>query len=83
MLLRDVIGQSILWHKQDIILTTSSPHPPLQNLERVVEVGEIFSLSRDHIPDMPHSSPPPSEHVPDEMPQRSLARTEQVYDEMP
>ena len=65
-------------------MTASSPPPPLPNLERVVEVGEIFSLSRDpHIPEMPHSSPPPSEHVPDEMPQPSLARTEQVHHEIP
>ena len=40
--------------------------PPLPNLEQVVEAGEIFSPSRDpHIPEIPHSSPPPSEHVPD------------------
>ena len=32
---------------------------------------------------MPHSSPPPSEHVPDETPQPSPARKEQVHDEMP
>ena len=84
MLLGDIMGQFILWYKRDIILTASSPPPPLPNLERVVEVGEIFSPSRDpHIPEMPHSSPPPSEHVPDEMPQPSLARTEQVHDEMP
>ena len=81
MLLEDVMGQFILWHKQDIILTASSSHPSLPNLERVVEVGEIFSPSRDHhIPEMPHSSPPPSEHVPDK-PQPSLAHT--VHDEMP
>ena len=61
-----------------------TPPPPLPNLERVVEVGEIFSPSRDpHIPEMPYSSPPPSEHVPDEMPQPSPAHTEQVHDEMP
>ena len=82
VLLRDVMGQFILWHKWDIILTTSSPHPPLPNLEQVVEVGEIFSPSRDHhIPEMPHSSPSPSEHAPNK-PQPSLARTEQVHDEM-
>ena len=53
-------------------------------LSRVVEVGEIFSPSRDHhIPEMPHSSPPPSEHVPNEMPQPSPAHTKQVHDEMP
>ena len=64
-------------------MTASSPHPPLPNLERVVEVDEIFSPSRDHhIPEMPHSSPPPSEHVSDK-PQPSPARTEQVHDEMP
>ena len=74
VLLGDVMGQFILWHKWDIILTACSPPPPPQNLERVVEVGEIFSPSRDHhIPKMPHSSPPPSKHVPDEMPQPSLA----------
>ena len=74
VLLGDVMGQFILWHKWDIILTASSLPPPLSNLERVVEDGEIFSPSRDpHIPEMPHSSPPPSEHVPDEMPQPSLA----------
>ena len=78
VLLGDIMGQFILWHKRDIILTTSSPPPPLPNLERVVEVREIFSPSRNHhIPEMPHSSPPPSEHVP------SPARTEQVHDEMP
>ena len=83
VLLRDVMGQFILWHKRDIILTASSPPPPLSNLEQVVEVGEIFSLSCDyHIPKMPHSSPPPSELVPDK-PQPSPARTEQVHDEMP
>ena len=83
MLLGDIMGQFILKHKWDIILTASSPYPPLLNLERVVEVREIFSSSRDHhIPEMPYSSPPPSEHVPDK-PQPSLARTEQVHDEMP
>ena len=81
---RDVMGQFILWHKRDIILTASLPPLPLSNLERVVEDGEIFSPYRDHhIPKMPHSSPPPSKHVPDEMPQPSLACTEQVHDEMP
>ena len=55
---------------------------PLPNLERVVEVGAIFSPSRDHhIPEMPHSSLPPSEYVPDK-PQPSPGRTEQVHDEM-
>ena len=84
MLLKDVMVQFILWHKWDIILTASSLPPPLSNLERVVEDGEIFSPSRDHhILEMPHSSLPPSEHVPDEMPQPSPARTEQVHDEMP
>ena len=69
---------------EDIILTASSPLPPLSNLERVVEDGETFSPSYDHhIPEMPHSSLPPSEHVPDEMPQPSPACTEQVHDEMP
>ena len=42
VLLKDIMGQFILWHKRDIILTASSPHPPLSNLERVIEVGEIF-----------------------------------------
>ena len=42
VLLRDVMGQFILWHKQDTILTISSPHPPLPNLERVVEVRRYF-----------------------------------------
>ena len=56
---------------------------PLPNLERVVEVGEIFLPSHDHhISEMPHSSPPPSEHVPDK-PQPSPAPTEQVHNEMP
>ena len=78
------MGQFILWHKRDIILTASSPPPPLLILERVVEVGEIFSPSHDHhIPEMPHSSPSPSEHVPNEMPQPSPACTKQVHDEMP
>ena len=64
-------------------MTASSPPLPLPNLEQVVEVGEIFSSSRDHhIPEMPHSSPSPSEHVPNK-PQPSLAHTEQVHDEMP
>ena len=84
MLLGDVMGQFILWHKRDIILTAASPPPPLPNLEQVVEVREIFSPSHDHhIPEMPHFFPSPSEHVPDEMPQPSPARTEQVHDEMP
>ena len=66
VLLEDVMWQFILWHKWDIILTASSPPLPLPNLERVVEDGEIFSPSRDHhIPEMPHSSPSSSEHVPD------------------
>ena len=83
MLLKDVMGQFILWHTWDIILTASSLHRPLLNLERVVEVEKIFSPSCDHhIPEMPHSSPPPNEHVPDK-PQPSPARTEQVHDEMP
>ena len=83
-MLLDVMEQFILWHKRDIILTASSPPPRLSNLERVVEDREIFSSSCDHhIPEMPHSSPPLSEHVPDEMPQPSPARTEQVHDEMP
>ena len=83
VLLGDVMWQFILWHKRDIILTASSPPPPLSNLERVVEDGEKFSPSRDHhIPEVPHSSPPPSEHVPDK-PQPFPARTEQVHDEMP
>ena len=50
-------------------MTVSLPPPPLPNLEQVVEVGEIFSPSRDH-------------HIP-EMPQPSLARTEQVHHEIP
>ena len=84
VLLGDVMGQFILWHKRDIILTASSSPPSFPNLERVVDDGEIFSPSRDHhIPKMPHSSPPPSEHVPDEMPQPSPTRTKQVHDEMP
>ena len=63
-------------------MTASSP-PPLSNLERVVEDGEIFLPSRDHhITEMSYSSPPPSEHVLDK-PQPSPARTEQVHDEMP
>ena len=83
VLLRDVMGQFILWHKWNIILTASSPPPPLSNLERVVEDGELFSPSCDHhISEMPHSSPPPSEHVLDK-PQPSPAHTEQVHDEMP
>ena len=83
MLLGDVMGQFILWHKRDIILTASSPPPPLPNLQRVVEVGEIFLPSHDHhIPKMPHSSLPPSELVPD-TPQPSPAHTDQVHDEMP
>ena len=64
-------------------MIASSPPPPLSNLERVIENGEIFSPSRDHhIPEMPHSFPPPSKYVPDK-PQPSPARTEQVHDEMP
>ena len=76
VLLGDVMGQFILWHKHDIILISSLPPRPLSNLERVVEDGEIFSPSHDHhILKMPHSSLPPSEHVPDK-PQPSLACTE-------
>ena len=64
-------------------MAVSSPPPPLSNLERVVEDGEIFSPSHDHhILEIPHSSLPPSEHVPDKS-QSSLACTEQVHDEMP
>ena len=33
VLLGNVMGQFILWHKRDIILTASSPPPPLPNLE--------------------------------------------------
>ena len=33
VLLRDIIGQFILWHKWDIILTASSLPPSLPNLE--------------------------------------------------
>jgi hypothetical protein len=77
------MGQFILWHKQDIILTATSPPPTILQFERVVEDGEIFSLSRDHhIPEMPHSFPPPSELMPDK-PQHSPARYEQGHDEMP
>jgi hypothetical protein len=64
------MGQFILWHKRDIILTASSSPPCLSNLERVVEDGEIFSPSHE----MPHSSLPPSEQVPDKQ-QPSPART--------
>jgi hypothetical protein len=78
------MGQFILWHKWDIVLTASLPPPPPPNLDRVVEIGEIFSPSHDHhIPKMPHSSPPPSEHVPNKMPQPSPAHTEQVHHEIP
>ena len=66
VLLGDVMGQFILWHKWDIILTASSSPPPLSNSERVIVDVEIFSLSHDHhIPKMPHSSSPHSELVPD------------------
>ena len=83
VLLGDIMGQFILWHKQDIILTSSSLPPPLSNLEGVVEDGDIFSQSHDHhIPKMLHSSPPPSEHVPNK-PQPSPAHTEQGHDEIP
>ena len=82
MLLGDVMGQFILWHKWDIILTASSSSPPLSNLERVVKDMEIFSPSRDyHIPEMPYSFPSPSEHVPNK-PQPLPAHTKQVHNEM-
>ena len=61
------MNQFILWHKQDIILTTSSP--PVEHAEGVLEEGEILSPSHDHhLPEMPQSSLPPSEQMP-KMPQ--------------
>ena len=66
-LLREVMNQFILWHKRDIVLTASSS--PIQRLEGVVEEGEVLLSSHDHhLPKLPHSSPPPSEHM-HEMPQ--------------
>ena len=44
VLLGDVMGQFILWHKWYIIWTASLLPPPLSNLERVVEDGEIFTV---------------------------------------
>jgi hypothetical protein len=83
VLLGEVMNQFILWHKRDIVLTDSSPPPPNLHLERVVEDGKIFSSAQDHnMPKMPHSSPTPSEHVPDK-PKPSQARTEQGHDEVP
>jgi len=87
--LGEVMKQFILWHKKDIVVE-----------EQVVEDGEAYSSARDnHTPNLPHSSPTPSEHMTDkpqtslahlieqghdEMPQRSLAcHIEQVHDEMP
>jgi hypothetical protein len=66
-LFREVMNQFILWHKRDIVLIASSP--PVQHLEGLFEEGELLSSSRDHLlPEMPHSSPPPSKHM-QEMPQ--------------
>jgi hypothetical protein len=57
VLLGDIMNQFILWHKQDIVLTASSPTLTDLHLERVVEDGEVFSLARyHHTPEMPHSS---------------------------
>ena len=50
-LLGEVMNQFILWHKHDIILTTS---PLVQHLEGVLEEGETQSPCHDHhLPDMP------------------------------
>jgi hypothetical protein len=73
------MNKFILWYKRDIVLTTSSP--PIQHLEGVIEEGEILPPSRDHLPEMPHSSPLSSEHV-HEMPQSSPPPSEHVP-EMP
>jgi hypothetical protein len=98
--LGEVIKQFILWHKKDIVLNVCSPTPSDVHLEQVVEDGEAYSPAHDdHTPNMPHSSPTPSEHVTDkpqtcparlieqghdEVPQRSPARhIEQGHDEMP
>ena len=78
-LLREVMNQFILWHKRDIVLTASSP--PVQYLEGLLEEGEILSPSHDHVPEMPHSFPPPREHVhemPQPMPQSSPPPREHV-----
>ena len=61
--LGEVMNQFIMWHKRDIILTASSP--PVERVEGVLKEGEILSPSRDHhLPEMPQSSPPPSEQMP-------------------
>jgi hypothetical protein len=79
-LLREVMNQFILWHKRNIVLTASSPL--VQCLEGLFEEGEILSPSHDHhLPEMPHSSPPPSEHMhemPQPMPQSSPPPREHV-----
>jgi hypothetical protein len=76
-LLGDVVNQFILWHKKDIVLITCSLTPTDVHLERVVEDREVYSPARDDdMPEMPHSSPNPSHH----MPQPSPARTEQRHD---
>jgi hypothetical protein len=81
-LLGEVMNQFILWHKRDIVLTTSSP--PVQHLEGLFEEGELLSPSRDHhLPEMPHSSPPPSKNVqemPQPMPQSSPPPNEHVLE---
>ena len=63
-LLGEVMNQFILWHKWDIVLTASSP--PIQCLEGLFEEEELLSPSCDHhLPEMPRSSLPPSELMPE------------------
>ena len=79
-LLGGVMNQFILWHKRDIVLTASSLS--IQCLEGVVEKVEVLLPSHDHhLPELPHSSRPPSEHVhemPQPMPQSSSPPSEHV-----
>jgi hypothetical protein len=68
--LGEVMNQFIPWHKKDIVLNASSLPAVEQQVEGVIEEGEIFSLACDYLHEMPHSSPPPSNKM-SEMPQPS------------
>jgi hypothetical protein len=79
--LGEVMNQFILWHKKDIVLDASSP-PGVEQVVGVVEEGEILSPSRDHLPEMPQSSPPPRNEMPD-MPQPFEPYKDQGPDAVP